>query len=146
MSSDREGDVIDYVSDNSEHEDGSLFLPAPDGGPDHWTIFFSGILLGIAGGALAPVSPWLAGALILVGYGLAAYTLKDTSSAFGRALRFGFVIPAVLGGALLLGEILTPDAAWRAVSALGERHLIFPGFALMPWLLGILRYAYALVR
>ncbi len=145
MSSDQEGDVVDYVSDNAQHEDGSLFLPAPDGRPDHLTFLFSGILLGMAGGALVPVSPWLAGVLILIGYGLTAYTLKN-KGALVRALRFGFAISAVLGAALLLGEILAPDAAWRAVSMAGERHLLFPGFVLMPWLLGILRYAYAIVR
>jgi hypothetical protein len=146
MSSESDGDVVDYVTDQSAHEEGTLFLPCPEAGPDRWSMFFVGILLGIAGGALVPVSLWLSGAIICVGYGVAAFTLRNSCSKLGRAIRFGLVIPAILGAALLFGEMLAPESVRRALSLAGNRPLIFPSFALMPWILGMLRYAYALVR
>ncbi len=145
MSSDSEGDITDYVTDNSHREEGTLFLPSPDGRPDRWTFFFSGILLGMFGGAIVPLSLWLAGVLIFIGYGLTAFSLRSAGK-FGRALRFGFLIAAALGAAILLGDAIAPKSAWRVVSAAAERHLIFPSFVLMPWILGILRYAFAWVR
>ncbi len=145
MSSDSEGDIGDYVGDNSHQEEGTLFLPSPDGRPDRWSFFFIGILSGMLGGALVVISPWLAGALIFIGYGLTAVSLRSVRHGFGRALRFGFAITAVLGVAVLLGDALAPKAAWRVISAIGERHLVFPGFVFMPWILGILRYFYSLV-
>ncbi len=142
MSSDSEGDITDYVTDNSHREEGTLFLPSPDGRPDRWTLFFCGILLGMFGGALVAISLWLAGALIFIGYGLTAFSLRSAQG-FGRALRFGFLIAAVLGAAVLLGDAVAPKSAWRVVSALAERHLVFPSFLFMPWILGTLRYAFA---
>ncbi len=146
MSSDSEGDVTGHDSDNSQQEEETLFLPAPDGMPDRWTFFFTGILSGVFGGALVAVSPWLAGALIFIGYGLTAVSLRSARNAFGRALRFGFAIAAALGAAVLLGDALAPKAAGQVIFLVGERHLLFPGFVLMPWILGLLRYAYACVR
>lgn len=146
MSSDSEREITDYVSDNSPNEEGTLFLPAPDSRVDSWTLYFMGILAGMFGAALVPISLWLAGTLIFIGYGLTAVSLRRAGNACGRALRFGFTITAVLGAAVVLGDALTPKTAWHVISVAGERHLIFPGFALMPWILGILRYIFALVR
>ena len=146
MSSETDGDVVDYVTDQSAHEEGTLFLPCPDGKPDRWSIFFIGILCGIAGGALVPLSAWLSGAIICVGYGLAAFTLRNSCNRLGRSIRFGLVIAAILGAALFVGESLAPETVRRTMALAGNRPLIFPGFALMPWVLGIVRYAYALVR
>ena len=145
MSSDSESDITDYVSDNSPNEEGTLFLPSPDGRLDSWTLFFMGILAGLFGAALVPISLWLAGTLIFAGYGFTAVSLRRAGK-FGRALRFGFAITAILGAAVVLGDALTPKTAWQVIFLAGERHLIFPGFALMPWILGILRYGYALAR
>lgn len=145
MSSETDGDVVDYVTDQSGQEGGTLFLPCPDGKPDRWSIFFIGILSGIAGAALVPLSLWLSGTIICVGYGLAAFTLRDSCSRLGRAIRFGLLIPAILGAALVLGETLAPETVRRAMSLTGDRPLIFPSFVLMPWILGVLRYAYTLI-
>ena len=145
MSSDSDRNIVDYATDSSQHEEGTLFLPAPEGRPDPWTFFFFGILIGTVGGALTALSPLLAGAMILAGYGVTAVTLKGSRKRFGRALRFGFAISALLGGALLAGAILAPDVALHPI-LVRERHLIFLGFALMPWVLGVLRYLVALVR
>ena len=146
MSSDRESDAVDYVSDNAERDEETMFLPAPDARPDHGTFLFAGILAGLGGGALVPVSPWLAGGLIFIGYGLAALTFRGARGGIGSALRFGFGITAILGAALLLGEIAAPHAIWRLVSSPGDRPIIFPGFAVMPWFLAFLHYVYRLIR
>jgi hypothetical protein len=145
MSSDPERDIGDYVTDNSQHEEGSLFLPAPEGNSDPWALFFAGILMGLAGGVLVPVSAWVAGALIVIGYGLTALSLKGSARRFARALCFGFAITAVLGAALFAGEIAAPAAFRRLISVPANLHLIFAVFALMPWALGLLKFVHALI-
>jgi NAD(P)-dependent dehydrogenase (short-subunit alcohol dehydrogenase family) len=57
-----------------------------------------------------------------------------------------FGIAALAGAVILAGEILFPKAAWRCIEMAGERSLIFVSVALTPWLLGFIRYAYALAR
>jgi len=114
--------------------------------PDNWTAFYIGILIGLAGGALATLAPWLSGALILAGYAVTALTLKSTGSRFIRALRFGFGITALAGAVMLAAEILFPQAAWPCIEKAGEHSLIFVSVAVAPWLLGLIRYAYALAR
>ncbi|MGO9173355.1 MAG: hypothetical protein ACLP7P_15525 [Rhodomicrobium sp.] len=146
MSSGPDRDMIDYVEDTSQREDETLFLPVPEPGPDRWSAFYIGILVGIAGGGLVPLAPWLAGILVLTGYGLTAFTLRASTSRFARALFLGFVLSASVGAILIAGEIFVPQTAWNLIAALSERPLIFPGIAAMPWVIGILRYAYALVR
>jgi hypothetical protein len=146
MSSRQEPDEIDYFEDTSQHEDGTPFIPVPDSTPDSWTAFYCGILIGLVGGAIASLAPWLSGVLILAGYGLAALTLKSTGNRFIRALRFGFAIAALAGAVMLAGEILFPKAAWRCIEIAGERSLIFVSVALTPWLLGFIRYVYSLAR
>ena len=146
MSSGSDRDMIDYVEDTSQHEDETLFLPVPEHGVDRWSVFYIGILTGIAGGGLVSLAPWLAGILILTGYGLTAFTLKAPSSRFARALLLGFVLSASVGGALLAGEVFFPQTVWNLIAAVSGRHLIFAYVAAMPWVIGILRYVYALVR
>jgi hypothetical protein len=146
MSSRQDHDEIDYFEDTSQHEDETPFIPVPDSTPDSWTAFYSGILIGLAGGGLMTLAPWLSGLLILAGYGMTALTLKSTGNRFIRALRFGFGIAALCGGAMLAGEILFHKAAWHYIEKAGERSLIFVSVALTPWLLGFIRYAYALAR
>jgi hypothetical protein len=146
MSSRQDRDEIDYFEDTSQHEDETIFFPVPQNAPDSWTGFYCGILIGVIGGALAPLAPWLSGFLILAGYGLAASTLKSTGNRFIRALRFGFAVAAFFGAVLLAGEILFPKAVWHFVEAAGRRSLIFISVAAAPWLLGLIRYVYALVR
>jgi len=51
-----------------------------------------------------------------------------------------------VGAILIAGEIFVPQTAWGVIAALSERHLIFVSVAVMPWVIGILRYIYALVR
>jgi hypothetical protein len=98
------------------------------------------------GGALAPLAPWLSGLLILAGYALTAFTLKSTGNRFIRALRFGFGVTALLGAVMLACEILFPKAAWHFIEMAGQRSLIFASVALTPWLLGLIRYVFALAR
>src|SRR5262245_35844252 len=141
MSSRQDRDEIDYFEDTAQHEDETIFFPVPESRPDNWTGFYSGILIGIAGGALAPLAPWLSGLLISAGYGLTALTLKRTGNRFIRALRFGFALAALAGAVILAGEILFPKAAWRFIEMAGERSLIFASVAATPWLLALIRYA-----
>ena|SRR5215469_11947279 len=114
--------------------------------PESWTAFYSGILIGLAGGALATLAPWLSGVLILAGYALTAFTLKSTGGRFIRALRFGFGVAALAGGVILACEIMYPAVAWRFIEMASERSLVFVSVAVTPWLLGLLRYAYILTR
>lgn len=145
MSSDSERDLGDYVTGNSTDEDGTLFLPVPEGNTDPWTLFFSGILIGLAGGALVTVGPWLAGALIMTGYFLTALSLKGSSNRLANGLCFGFTISAILGAALIASEIGAPRETWRFIVEAGNRHLVFPSVALIPWALGIITYVNILI-
>jgi hypothetical protein len=138
-------EFIDYLEDKSKHEDETLFLPVPDSRPNDWTAFYTGILTGIFGGGLVPLSPWLGGLLIFGGYSITVLTLKGRGNRFSRALRFGFAFSALLGAVLLAGRAFYPDWTWRFIAAVSEHHAIFASAALMPWAIGILRYAYALV-
>jgi hypothetical protein len=146
MSSRQDRDEVDFFEDTTHREDETLFVPVPESAPDSWTTFYSGILIGLAGGALASLAPWLSGMLILAGYALTAFTLKSTGNRFIRALRFGFGITACLGAVMLAGEILFPKAAWHCIEKAGERSLIFASVALTPWILGLVRYVFALAR
>jgi hypothetical protein len=134
--SSRDNDDFDFF-DTGHHEERT---------PDSWTAFYSGILIGLVGGALATLAPWLSGVLILVGYGLTALTLKSTGSRFIRALRFGFGVAALAGAIMLACEILYPTAAWRFIEMAGERSLIFVSVAVTPWMLGLIRYVYVMAR
>jgi hypothetical protein len=147
MSSRSQRDFIDYIDDHSLHEDETPFIPVrPDGPPDSWSAFFGGTIIGISGGALVPFAPWLAGALVAIGYGMTAYTLGGSRNRFVRALRFGFAIPALIGAATVVGEALSPSTTWSIVKFLGDRHLIFCGLAAMPWVLTLLKYTYGFFR
>lgn len=146
MSSRQDRDEIDLFEDTAHHEDETLFIPVPESAPDSWTAFYSGILIALGGGALASLAPWLSGLLVLAGYGLTALTLKSTGNRFIRALRFGFGIAALLGAVMLACEIMFPQAAWHFIEMAGKRSLIFASVALTPWLLGLIRYVFALAR
>jgi hypothetical protein len=146
MSSRQDRDEIDFFEDTAKQEDETVFIPAGGNAPDSWTAFYSGILIGLAGGALASLAPWLSGLLIVAGYGLTAFTLKSAASRFIRALRFGFGIAALAGAVMLAGEILFPKAVWHCIELASRRSLIFASVALAPWLLGFIRYIYALIR
>src|SRR5262249_24460550 len=121
-------------------------IPVPNNTPDRWTAFYCGILIGLAGGGLMTLAPWLSGLLIMAGYGVTALALKSTGNRFIRALRFGFGIAALCGGVMLAGEILFPEAVWHFIGKARERNIIFATVAVTPWILGFIRYAYALVR
>lgn len=147
MSSRSRRDFIDYIDDKSLHEDETPFIPVrPDGPPDSWSAFFGGAIIGISGGALFPLAPWLAGAFLAVGYGMAAFTLSGYRNRFVRALHLGFAIPAVIGVAAVVGEAFFPNTTWAVIVFLGERHVIFIGLALMPWAITLLRYGYGFFR
>jgi hypothetical protein len=145
MSSDSGRDIGDYITGNSNDEDGSLFIPSPEGHTDPWALFFSGILIGLAGGGLVTLAPWLAGALIMSGYFLTALSLKGSSNRLANGLCFGFTISAILGAALIAGEIGAPKTTWRLIVEAGNRHLAFPSVALIPWALGILKFVHILI-
>ncbi|HZV21022.1 MAG TPA: hypothetical protein VE986_05680 [Hyphomicrobiales bacterium] len=140
MSSGSRRDPYDFWDDGLRDDDYRR------GYSDTWSGFWGGILLGIAGGALIPLGPWLGGLLMLAGYGMAASTLRSRRSRFAGALRFGFFISAIIGAALILGHGTAPAATWSIISYIGDRHLIFPGVAAIPWMLAILRYFYRLFR
>ena len=136
-------DLIDYIDDDTQNEDETLFFPAPsDGFPDAWSGFFGGLLIGLAGGALVPIAPWLGGLLIFAGYLLAGLTLRRGRSRFSRALSFGFGILAVAGAALLFGQFLAADTASSLVAAAARQHMIFLSVAALPWLIGIVKYIF----
>lgn len=141
--SDRD-EFIDYLEDKSKHEDETLFLPVSESGPDDWTAFYIGILTGIVGGGLIPLSPWLGGLFVFGGYAITALALKSARNGFSRALRFGFVFSAVLGAALVAARGYYPEWTWRFVEAASQRHVIFLSAAAIPWAAGILRYVSAL--
>jgi 4-hydroxybenzoate polyprenyltransferase len=136
-------DVIDYVDDDTQNEDETPFIPVrPDGVPNAWNWFFGGILLGIAGGALVPLAPWLAGLLIFIGYGMTAYSLRQTRNRFAQALSFGFGILALIGGAMFLGRIFFPNTTWSIIAAVADRHSIFISVAIAAWPIGLAKYLY----
>ncbi len=147
MSSSQERDMIDYIDDNSEDENETLFIPVRrDGPPGNWTGFYSGILIGVAGGGLVALAPWLGGALVFAGYAVTALTLKGPGSRFCRALRTGFWVSALVGASILAGEAFFPRTAWSLIQAASDRHVLFPGIAGMPWSIGLLKYLYVLIR
>ncbi len=147
MSSDLEHDAIDYAADAALREDDDLFFPVPPGRmPETWTAFYSGILIGILGGGIASLAPWLSGLLVFIGYSVTALTLRRRNNRFVRALRFGFGIVALCGAALLAAEILYHTAVWHLIAMATERSHIFIGVVFMPWILALLKYGLALAR
>ena len=147
MSSRPRRDIIDDLDDSSQNEDETLFLPVrPDSGPDSWSAFYGGILIGIVGGALVPHALWLGGALIFIGYGMTAYTLRGRLNRFVRALRFGFGFSALVGAAIVAGCVLFPKSTWSLVAFVAERHLIFIGTMAMPWAISLAKYVHTRLR
>ncbi len=141
MSARSEPDLIDYIDDNTQREDESAFIPMrPDSFPDMWSAFYGGMLIGIAGGALATIAPWLAGALISTGYGMAAYALGGRANRVARALRFGFGIIALIGAAVFLGSIFFPHLTWSSIAYAARHHAIFLSVALLPWAIAVVKY------
>jgi hypothetical protein len=137
----REIDAIDYIDDDTQDEDVTLFIPVrPDSSLDGASVFFCGVLFGVSGGALAGIAPWLAGFLIFGGYGVAALTLGGGRMA--RALSFGFFVLALAGAAMALGGVLFPRLTWDVVSAIAERHALFLSVALLAWPIAFARYLY----
>ena len=133
-------DLIDYVYEDSENEDGSLFLPVPsDSGTDEWSAFWGGLLIGLAGAGLVTLAPWLGGLLVFVGYGMTALSLRGSRSGFGQALRFGYGLLAFVGAAMLLGVIVFPNATASLIAAAAERHLIFISLATLAWPVALLK-------
>lgn len=145
MSSDPRVDFPEYVTGESHREEETLFFPTPENHGDMWMPFCAGILADFAGGALIAISPWLGGALTTIGYSVSALKLRGRRSRFAKALRFSSGITALLGAALATGAISAPVAVQHFVEMTVNRHLIFPFFALMPWVLGVLKYLYAVL-
>ena len=142
MAAETPRDLIDYVDDNSQHEDETPFLPVrpDDGSPDAWSAFWGGMLIGIAGGALVPLAPWLGGSLIFAGYGMTALSLRGSRRRFGRALGFGFALLSFVGAAMVLGQIFFPYTTASLIAAAAARHLIFISIATLAWPIAILKY------
>ena len=138
-------DLIDYIDDDTQDEDETLFFPTPSDASGSWSAFYGGILIGVAGGALIPLAPWLGGAMVFAGYGMTALSFLGSRSRLGRALRFGFAIVALTGAALLLGAIFVPDVAWSAVTAAAQRHLIFLTTAFSAWAIALVKYVIAIL-
>jgi hypothetical protein len=141
MSSGSNRNFIDYLDDTSQNEDETIFFPVPPSGyPDNWSVFYLGILTGIAGAALVPLSLWLSGSLIFAGYGMTALTLSGKSNRFTRSLCFGFGVSSIVGAAVLVGSIVFPKSTWSITMAVGEKNLIFLSVLTMPWFLMFARY------
>jgi hypothetical protein len=139
----REPDAIDYFDDDTQDEDVTLFLPVrPDSFLDGASGFIGGVLIGVSGGALAPIAPWLAGLLIFAGYGMAAFALGGRRNLFARSLSFGFFVLALAGAAMALGGVLFPRPTWSILSAISERHALFLSVAALAWPIGFARYLY----
>ena len=145
MSSNSERDIGDYLTGNSPNEEGTLFLPSSEGHRDPWTLFCAGILAGLAGGVIVTISPWVAGGLISIGYGLAAFSIRGSANCCARAVCFGFTITALLGAALVACEAAAPVTVQQLILAAAKRHLIFGSFALMPWALAMVKLVRVLV-
>ncbi len=135
-------DLIDYIDDTSQHEDETAFIPVrPDGGsPDAWSGFWGGMLIGIAGGALVPLAPWLGGSLIFAGYGMTALTLRGSRNSFARALGFGFALLSGVGAAMVVGQIFLPYTTASLIAAAAARHILFISIATLAWPIALLRY------
>ena len=144
MSSAPERDSAGDIS--ADREEQPLFPAAPREMADRRPFFYTGILIGLAGGALAGVAPWLAGLLIAAGYGMTAFALIAPRHRFLRALRFGFVLSALLGAVIFAGELLAPDTALKMAGVVAGHSFVFAGVALMPLAIGIVRYVYGLLR
>ena len=138
-------EFLDYVEDRSSNEDETLFLPAHDGRPDGWTVFYVGILTGLAGGSLFPISLWLGAALIFLGYGATVLSYGRPRSKIARAMRFGFGFASSLGGFLLVAAALFPDTLWRVIEIAARHHLVFLIASILPWAATFLRYSYILL-
>ncbi len=146
------------MSSNGEHneedmagvivnDDEGLFLPCPPpAGPNSWTVFWGGILTGLAGGAIAIVAPWLGGLLISGGYALTALTLSAPGNRFVRAIRFGYIVSAILGIAIAVAYVLDTPAMRRIFDFHGKQYLFFGCVLALPLVIGMLRYGYALAR
>jgi len=125
-----------------------LFDDSPEisGGSDSWNTFYLGILIGIGGGAVTCLSPWLGGALFAVGYGMTACSLRDSASRVSNALLFGFKWAAIAGALLFAGVFLFPESTGAFVEGVGRRHAIFLGVATLPWFLAIANYGAYIIR
>ena len=140
-----------------------LFDDSPEisGGSDSWNTFYLGILIGIGGGAVTCLSPWLGGALFAVGYGMTACSLRGYASFDSRlrgygvslrgygvsnALLFGFKWAAIAGALLFAGVFLFPESTGAFVEGVGRRHAIFLGVATLPWFLAIANYGAYIIR
>ncbi len=146
MSSNGERDEED-VAEATVNDDEGLFLPCPPpAGPDSWSLFWGGLLTGFAGGALAMVAPWLGGLLIFGGYALAASTLSAPGNRFVRAIRFGYIVSAILGIAIVAAHVLATPSVNRIFNMLASRYLFFGAVVTVPLAVGMLRYIYALTR
>jgi hypothetical protein len=138
-------DVIEYFDDNSEHEDETAFFPVrPDGPPDGWSIFWGGILIGLAGAGLVTLTHWLAGLLIFAGYGMTAASLRGSRARFGRALGFGYALLACVGAAMLLGAMFSPNVTASVIAAVAAHHVVFLSLATLAWPIALLKYVFGL--
>ena len=143
MASRPPSDFIDYVDDETQDEDDTPFFPVrPATLLDTWSGFFGGILIGLAGGALIPLAPWLGGLMVFAGYGMTALTLSGSRNRFARALSFGFGILALAGGIMLLGTIFFPAFTWSFVAAAAQHHVVFVSVAALAWVIGVAKYIY----
>ncbi len=140
-------DFIDYVDDNTQDEDETLFIPVrPDGYVlDSWSGLFGGLLIGIAGGGLATLAPWLASSLVFAGFGMAAITLRRARTRLWRSLGFGFGVVALAGGAAFAGLFFFPVTTSAIFAAAAARHVIFISVAGLPWAIGLARYLFVVL-
>jgi hypothetical protein len=134
-------EFIDYLADTSHREDETLFLPAPEGRPDSWTVFYVGILTGMAGGGIIALSPWLGGFLIFAGYGMSALSFGRPLTKFAYALRYGFALSALAGALIFAAALTFPETAGRLIDAVSKRHLTFLSLTGLPWAAAVFRYA-----
>ena len=136
-------DVIDYIDDDSQNEDETPFCPVrTDSLPDSWSVFWCGILIGLAGAGLVTLAPWLAGSLIFLGYGMTALTLRGSHNGFARALGFGYGFLAFAGAAMVLGAVFFPKETASLIAAAAAHNNVFMSFATLAWPIALLKFLF----
>lgn len=131
--------VFDVLDDDAQNEDATVFFPVTSDGM--WSPFLGGMLIGIAGSGLVTVAPWLAGLLIVIGYGMAALNLKASrKGTFLHALSFGYGLMTALGCALLFGALVFPAETASLISWVSNKQPLFIWLSVAAWPIALLKY------
>ncbi len=147
MSSSDDRDV-DLVGNNARDADAGLFRPIEAGSfIDSLSGFWGGLLLGVAGAGLVPLSAWLGGGLVFGGYALTALTFHGLAkSRWKRALRTGFLAVSAVGLALLVGDMFAPRTTWAIIDFGVIHRLVFLGLVVGPWTIAVVKFIVSAIK